>query len=334
MKRIFAVICVSLIVCQAVSAQDEKRIGIIGLDTSHSVAFTELINGSGEEWTDGFRVVAAYPYGSRTIESSYKRIDGYIEKVKAYGVVIVESISELLETVDFVMLETNDGRLHPEQALEVFRAGKTCFIDKPLGATLGDAVAIYELAEEYGIPVFSSSALRFSSGNAKIKAGEYGDVFGADCYSHHTYEPTHPDFGFYGIHGVESLYTIMGTGCREVSRMSSETGDVVTGLWDDGRIGTFRAVVKGPYGFGGTVLTEKGFVPAGTYEGYKCLLKEILDFFRTGKSPVAKEETIEIFTFMKASNMSKERGGRLVSMSEAYNKGRKDAAAVKRRLIK
>lgn len=321
-------------ICGSLIAQEVKRIGIIGLDTSHSVAFTELINGSGEEWTEGFRIVAAYPYGSRTIESSYKRIDGYIEKVKAYDVTITGSIAELLEMVDFVMLETNDGRLHPEQALEVFRAGKTCFIDKPLGATLSDAMAIYSLAEKYDIPIFSSSALRFSSGNVMLRSGESGKIFGADCYSHHTYEPTHPDFGFYGIHGVESLYTIMGTGCRQVSRMSSPMGDVVTGIWEDGRIGTFRAVVKGPYGFGGTVLTEKGFAAAGTYEGYKCLLKEILEFFRTGNAPVEKEETIEIFTFMKASNMSKEKGGRPVSMSEAYEKGLRDAEVLMKKLEK
>ena len=126
------------------------RIGIIGLDTSHSTAFTELINsGSDETFSKGFRVVAAYPYGSKTIQSSYERIPGYIEKVKANGVEITSSIADLLEKVDCVLLETNDGRLHLEQAVEVFKSGKICYIDKPIGATLGDAIAIYEMAEKY-----------------------------------------------------------------------------------------------------------------------------------------------------------------------------------------
>ena len=133
------------------------RIGIIGLDTSHSTAFTELINsGSDETFSKGFRVVAAYPYGSKTIQSSYERIPGYIEKVKANGVEITSSIADLLEKVDCVLLETNDGRIHLEQAVEVFKSGKICYIDKPIGATLGDANAIYEMAEKYNAPVFSS----------------------------------------------------------------------------------------------------------------------------------------------------------------------------------
>ena len=325
MKKILSLL-VAVSFALGAYSQNVVRLGIIGLDTSHSTAFSKLINGAQEDWADGFKVVAAYPYGSQTIKSSYERIPKYIEEVKTYGVEIVGSIAELLDKVDCVLLETNDGRLHLEQALEVFKSGKICFIDKPLGATLGDAIAIYQLAEKYNIPIFSSSALRFSKKNVQIRAGECGDVLGADCYSAHKNEPTHPDYGFYGIHGVESLYTVMGTGCKTVSCMSSEYGDVVTGIWDDGRIGTFRAVVKGPHTYGGTVITtKKKCTPAGGYEGYKCLLEEVLKFFRTGVAPVSREETVEIFTFMKAANMSEAKGGVPVSMEDAYKAGLKDA---------
>ena len=314
---------ISLLILLAISfsihAQKVMRIGIIGLDTSHSTAFTELINsGSDETFSKGFRVVAAYPYGSKTIQSSYERIPGYIEKVKANGVEITSSIADLLEKVDCVLLETNDGRLHLEQAVEVFKSGKICYIDKPVGATLGDAIAIYEMAEKYNAPVFSSSALRFTPQNQKLRNGEFGKILGADCYSPHKVEPTHPDFGFYGIHGVETLYTIMGTGCESVNRMSSDRGDVVVGRWKDGRIGTFRAIIKGPQIYGGTAYTSKGAVAAGGYQGYKALLEQILKYFQTGISPISREETIEIFTFMKASNMSKEENGRIVTLEEAY----------------
>ena len=227
--------------------------------------------------------------------------------------------------MDCVLLETNDGRLHLEQAIEVFKAGKICYIDKPIGATLGDAIAIYEMAERYNIPIFSSSALRFTPQNQKLRNGELGKILGADCYSPHKVEPTHPDFGFYGIHGVETLYTVMGTGCESVNRMSSDRGDIVVGRWKDGRIGTFRGITKGPQIYGGTAFTPKGAVTVGGYQGYKVLLKQILTFFQTGVAPISKEETIEIFTFMKASNMSKEQNGRIVTMEEAYQKGRKDA---------
>ncbi len=325
MKK-FALTALSLILCLSAAAQNVRRIGIIGLDTSHSTAFTELLNGDGDDpFVRSFEVVAAYPYGSRTIPSSYNRIAGYTEEVKKHGVVICDSIDQLLEMVDFVMIETNDGRLHLEQAEAVFRSGKVCYIDKPVGATLGEALAIYQRADHYGIPIFSSSALRFSPDNVKLREGAFGPVLGADCYSPHKTEPTHPDFGFYGIHGVETLYTLMGTGCVTVSRLGTAMGDVVTGTWADGRIGTFRAIVEGPAIYGGTAYTAQGAVPAGGYAGYKVLLDQILTFFETGVPPVSREETLEIYAFMKASNMSKAQG-RPVTIAEAMKAGKKEAA--------
>lgn len=303
-------------------AQAQIKIGIIGLDTSHAIAFTKFLNGADkkEEFKD-FKIVAAYPYGSRTIESSYKRIPGYIDQVKGLGVEIVPSIAELLKKVDCVMLETNDGNLHLEQAYEVFKAGKPMFIDKPLAATLAQSIAIYQLARDYNVPIFSSSALRFVPQNQKLRKGEYGKILGADCYSPATREKTHPDFGWYGIHGVETLFTIMGTGCVSVNRMSAEGTDVVVGLWNDGRIGTFRGRRTGKSIYGGTAFTDKGAEPVGPYQGYEVLLTEILNFFKTRVAPVSEDETLEIFTFMEASNESKRNDGKIILLEDIYRKG-------------
>lgn len=328
MKRIIIVLAALMAAGLSARAQDVVRLGIIGLDTSHSIAFTKIINdkASDDPQVKKFEVVAAYPYGTTVIESASKRIPQYIEEIQPLGVKITSSIEELLGMVDCVFVETNDGHLHLEQALKVFKAGKGCYIDKPLGATLGEVLAIYEMARRYNTPIFSSSALRFASENVKIRAGKYGRVKGADCYSPHHPEKTHPDFGYYGLHGVESLFTVMGTGCEYVSRIHSDEGDIVVGKWKDGRLGSFRAITTGPNVYGGTVITQKKKnIPAGTYEGYQPLLKEILTFFETGKVPVAEEETVEIFAFMEASNLSLKRDGRYVTIDEAMKIGKKEA---------
>ena len=183
MKNILFILLAFLSVSFRLYAQDVIKIGIIGLDTSHSTAFTELLNGdSDDKFVKEFEVVAAYPYGSKTIQSSYERIPGYIEEVKKHGVEITSSIAELLDKVDCVMLETNDGRIHLEQAMEVFKSGKICYIDKPIGATLGQAIAVYEMAEKYNVPIFSSSALRYSPQNQKLRNGEFGKILGADPF--------------------------------------------------------------------------------------------------------------------------------------------------------
>ncbi len=320
----------SLIIFVAISlsafTQKTIKIGIIGLDTSHSTAFTKLLNGGEAKDYSEFKIVAAYPYGSRTIESSYKRIPEYTEQVKKYDVEITESIQELLEKVDCVMLETNDGNIHLEQAAEVLKAGKIMFIDKPIGANLEQAIAIFKLAEHYNVPVFSSSALRFVPQNLKLRNGDFGKITGVDCYSPHRKEASHPDFGWYGIHGVETLFTIMGTGCKYVNRMSTDSlVDVVTGKWEDGSIGTFRGLQKGKSVYGGTAFSSKGATQVGGYDGYLHLLKEVLNFFKTREVPVSPSETLEIFTFMEASNISKAKKGKTISMEDTYKKAEKRA---------
>jgi predicted dehydrogenase len=296
---------------------DMKRVGIIGLDTSHSIAFTKALNdpAAGPEFS-GYKVVAAYPKGSLDIKSSTDRIAAYTEEVKKAGVEIVGSVEELLPKVDVVLLETNDGRRHLEQATMVIKAGKRMFIDKPIAASLKDAVSIFDIAKKYNVPVFSSSSLRYISGAKEISEGSVGRVLGADTYSPATLEKTHPDLFWYGVHGVETLFTLMGTGCISVSRSSTETTDIVVGVWSDNRIGTFRGTRSGKGGYGGTVFGEKGIVTLGEYQGYNPLLIKIIEFFNTGVVPVTPEETLEIFAFMEASDVSKQRGGLPVNLSE------------------
>ncbi len=301
-----------------------KRAGIIGLDTSHSPAFVKALNASVPNPVyKGYRVVAAYPHGSKDIRSSYERIPGYTEEVKKFGVEIMPSIEALLEKVDVVFLETNDGRLHLEQALQVFRAGKPVFIDKPVAASLKDAIAIYEAAETYKVPVFSASSLRYTKGARAVLGGQAGKVLGADTFSPMKIEPTHPDLFWYGIHGVESLFTVMGTGCVEVTRISRPGSDVVTGVWADGRIGTFRGLQEGKQTYGGMVFGDKEVLSLGTYDGYDALLERIIEFFETRIPPVSAKETIEIFAFMEAAEWSKKRKGATVRLADVMRKARK-----------
>ncbi len=300
------------------------RVGIIGLDTSHSVAFTKALNAPDAlaEFM-GYKVVAAYPKGSNDIESSIKRIPSYIEEVKKLGVEIVNSIEELLKKVDVVLLETNDGRPHLEQALMVLKSGKTMFIDKPVAASLEDAIAIYGAAKRYNVPVFSSSSLRYMESVQDVVKGKMGLVLGADTYSPATIEKTHPDLFWYGIHGVEMLFTVMGAGCMNVVRTYTNNTDIVVGKWKDGRVGTFRGTRTGKHDYGGTVYGEKGNVSLGPFKGYENLLLQIIDFFNSGKAPVSAEETLEIYAFMEAADESKRKGGKSVSLEEVMRKANK-----------
>jgi len=304
------------------SIQAGKRVGIIGLDTSHAINFTNSLN-SAEASPDylGYKVVAAYPQGSKDIVSSTSRVPGYIEEVKKMDVEIVDSIPALLQKVDVVLLESNDGRVHLEQALPVFKARKTMFIDKPIAGTLTDAFAIFQAAKDLNQPVFSSSSLRYMTNMDDIvKNQSIGTILGAETYGPSTLESTHPDFFWYGIHGIEALYTVMGTGCQTVTRVHTPDTDVVVGIWEGNRVGTFRGLRSGSADYGGNAFGQKGIKPLGEFLGYDPLLKEIIKYFQTGVPPVSPEETLEIFTFMEAADESKRRGGVAASMTETKQK--------------
>jgi predicted dehydrogenase len=299
------------------------RAGIIGLDTSHAGAFTKLLTDSKPaDDLAGVRVVAAFPGGS-DIPSSRDRLGKFTEEIKAMHVEIVDSIPALLEKVDVVLLESVDGRQHLEQVKPVFAAGKPVFIDKPLAGSLADAVAIAELGQRSGTPWFSSSSLRFARDTqAARNDSKIGAVVGCDAWGPCHLEATHPDLYWYGIHGVETLYTIMGTGCETVSRSHTEGTDFAVGVWKDGRIGTFRGIRDGKQDYGATVFGKSGITQVGHFESYRPLVVEIVKFFKTRKPPVRAEETLEMMTFMEAADESRRQGGAQVKFTDVLAKAR------------
>lgn len=300
------------------------RAGIIGLDTSHAPAFTKTLNANPPHiGAEGCRVVAAYPQGSPDITSSVERVPAYTEEMKKLGVEIVDSIDELLEKVDVVFIETNDGRPHFEQLLPCLKAGKPCFIDKPIAGSLSDAIAIFEAAQKFRVPVFSSSSLRFGKNSLAVRDGSIGKVMQAETTSPASLEATHPDLFWYGIHGVESLFTVMGTGCQSVVRDKTPEGKIrVTGQWSGGRTGTF---VEGS-GYTGKAVGDKGESAVGSYDGYDPLVFAIVKFFHTHQPPVSPQETLEIYAFMEAADESKRQDGASVTLESVMTKARAEAA--------
>jgi hypothetical protein len=311
---ILCALALAIAMSSSFAAEPQLKVGIIGLDTSHAVAFTkELNNPSAPPELAGCRVVAAYPKGSPDIESSTSRVPKYTEDVQGMGVEIVGSIDELLKRVDCVLLETNDGRPHLEQAIPCFKAGKPTFIDKPIAASLADAITIFEAARKFNCPTFSSSSLRYGKQTQAVRSGSIGKVKTAETTSPASLEKTHPELFWYGIHGVESLFTAMGTGCETVTRRTTADGKIeVVGEWVGGRVGTFREAK----GYTGKAIGEKGEAPVGDSAGYRPLIVEIVKFFRTKQPPVAEDETLEIYSFMEAAEESKRRGGEPVELEE------------------
>jgi len=293
----------------------ELRLGMVGLDTSHATAFTKLLNDPMDKsYVPGGRVVAAVKGGSKDIDSSWSKVDGYTQELTGnWGVKLYDTIQAMCADVDAVLIESVDGRPHLAQAKPVIAAGKALYIDKPMAGSLKEVVEIFRLAREKKVPVFSASSLRFAKSTLAVRGGSIGDVTRAETSSPCHVDPTHPELFWYGIHGVESLFTVMGTGCETVRRGMTADGKIeVTGTWKGGRTGVYR---EGK-GYEGKAVGSKGEAAVGAFDGYAPLVVAIMEFLKTGVSPVPEAETIELFAFMEASDESKKRDGAPVSVKE------------------
>ena len=313
---------ISFLVIASASAA-ELRIGMIGLDTSHVPAMTELINNpENKKHVPGGKVVAAFKGGSPDLEASASRVDGYTKTLQEkYGVEIVPTIEELCQKVDAVMLMSVDGRPHLEQARPVFKAKKILYIDKPIAGSLCDVIEIFRLSKESGVPCFSSSSYRFYDSMIALKKIDVGELKGAISYGPCHLEKTHPDLFWYGVHPAEALYTVMGTGCESVVRVTTPDTDVVDGIWSGGRVGSFRGLRGGASPHKVIVFGSKGVAEQQQgQDDYAPLVQQIIKFFQTGIAPVKPEETLELFAFMEAADESKREGGKPVRLEDVLKK--------------
>jgi len=335
-RLILLVVCFSLVVAVGARSGEPKqpiRVGMIGLDTSHVLAFTRIINDpDAVPVLKRLKVVAGYPGGNPEFPLSRNRVKGYTGKLREAGVEIVDSIPQLLSKVDAVMLESVDGSQHLEQALPVFAAGKPLFIDKPLAASLADAMAIYELGRKHRTPWFSASSSRFTPGYLELRQNneQLGKVMGCDAYSQSRAAPFHPDLFWYGVHGVDLLYTVMGRGCRSVTAVQTKYTESACGAWSDGRVGTFRSIREhtGKTGLGVTVFGTRSIVRHNRYYDYKPLVAQIARFFASGEPPVSPEETLEVFAFMEAAEQSKRQGGKPVKLDDVLKEAKQSATSL------
>ncbi|MBM4016790.1 MAG: Gfo/Idh/MocA family oxidoreductase [Planctomycetes bacterium] len=318
MRVLALVLCLSSCALAAESppwAKAPLRAGIIGTDTSHVPAFTSTLHAH-PEWK--VKVTAAFKGGSPDVPSSRDRVEKYAQDLRdKHGVQLVDSIGAMLAKVDAVLIESVDGRPHLEQARPVLAARKPLFIDKPFTASLQDAREIVRLAAETGTPFFSCSCARFQPEIWKLRAdGGVGKVTKVQGSAPMNLEPHHPDLFWYGIHGVEALYTVLGPGCVSVTRREEGDLDITVGTWKDGRVGVFRGVKKGDYKPIVKVWGEKGEVETPGGFSYAGLVQVMAEFFHTGKPPIDPAETLEIVEFMTAAQVSKDRGGAEVKLEE------------------
>jgi predicted dehydrogenase len=291
----------------------EQRIGLVGLDTSHVIAFTKLLNVVEEkDHIPGARVIAGWPGGSQDIDVSKNRVEGFTKDLKEkYGVEIMSTPEDVAKACDLVFITAVDGRAHRQLFERVAPFKKPVFIDKPFTTSLADAKAIFDLADKNKMPVMSCSSLRYADGlTAMLEKGS--DVIGCDAFGPMDIISQLPGYFWYGVHVVEIMQRIMGSGCKQVTVTKSDDFDLLAALWSDDRVATMRGIRHSHHKFGVTLHRKDDFDFVNLQQNkrawYANMLDAILRTLPQGKSDVKPEDTLEVIRIIEAANQSRESG--------------------------
>lgn len=282
----------------------EKRISMIGLDTSHTVKFTELMQGAdpAQRCVGGLRVTKAFRFPSAFQSEAGQ--DARQAALEALGVTMASTIEEAVEGVDAVFLEINDPALHGRYFEAVAPFGLPVFIDKPLAADSSQGQRIQALAEKNGLAVWSASSLRFipslCQAREAVASPRIAQTFGALGKA-----AAGSDLIWYGVHAVEMLTAALGTGARAVRAMEDPRGIVLWVAYDDDRHGLVECL-RGFGRYGGRLQSKDAvaFFDSGKGSPYPGLLCALRDFVWQGTIPVPLVEAREILAILEAGQRS------------------------------
>jgi predicted dehydrogenase len=285
---------------------NEIKLALIGLDTSHSIEFTKLIQGDAPagQKIDGLRVLSCLRFP--TPFQNEEGLDGREKQLTSWGVHVTRDLNEAVKGVDGLLLEINDPAFHLPYFEKVAALGKPIFLDKPVAANMAEAKAIEALAKKHGVAVWSSSSLRFLASLqnllVEIPAADrkYANVYGPLGKA-----PAGSSVMWYGVHTVEMLVAIMGTGAQAVSAYESASGVTATVAYGDGRRGVVE-LTHNLWMYGGRVITGK-IAKTFTNENeplYFNLLSRIRDFMKDGVIPVPFGESMEVQAILCAIDAS------------------------------
>jgi hypothetical protein len=297
-----------------------KKIGLIGLDTSHVVAFTELLNDPQHPWhVEGGRVTVAWPGGSPDFPKSIERVSGYTATLRdKHGVAIVDAPEAVAEASDLVFIESVDGRVHLDQFRRALSYGKPTFIDKPFALRAEEAREMSRLAEEAGIALMSGSSLRYAEQLQLALANGRDDIRGCNVFGPMQEEPTQPGLFWYGCHAIEMMVAAMGTGCREVRCLCNAGHDLLTAVWKDGRMAGYHGL-RDAHGRFGMVLHRKGGVDyVDAHAGrpyYVGLVTALLANLSRNRAAVPAQEMVDVVAIIEAANRSRAHQGEPVTVA-------------------
>lgn len=284
------------------------RFGLVGVNTSHADAFSRILNGdhdgTGDEspTLDSGRIVSIWGNDLERLEtlSRTHRIE-----------TTVTDPNEMIGAVDAVLVvdDTDSGGMHAALARPFIEAGIPVYIDKPMTTEYADAVALFDLAEHHDTPIMSCSALRFALEleDAKAELERIGTLSSIVSVGP-------GDWYYYGVHAVEMLGVVAGTGASWVHRHALDERDITVVGYDNGPTAVVETLRDAAYLFHLTAYAADGFtsVEVADFAGfYTNTMREVVKMVERKTPSVSREQTLEVLAILEAGNRSAATGDRV-----------------------
>ena len=279
------------------------RIGIVGTENSHAFGFSGIFNQKGENGE------FIYPDCHVTLVYGCDA-EANARVVNEFGAdAVANSIEEMVQSVDAVMITARDGKFHAEFARPFIEAGIPAFIDKPFTCDVQEAVELVRLAKEKGVPLVGGSSLKYADGIQELKKirDEAVDnvktgMVSAPLSMHNDYS----GFWFYASHLAEMCMEIFGWNPKSVTAI--ENHDSVSAIVDYDNYAITCNFVNHCYeSYSGIVFSDKAHIKEISLDNilrYEC--DAFVEMLRTGKMSHSYHELIAPVFFLEAVKRSYE----------------------------
>lgn len=266
------------------------------LNTSHSMKFLALLRGSVGQ-------------GEIEITGAWESDPEQADWCESNGVKRMKDAAEVVAASDaIIVMAPNNPETHLDLARPALEAGKPVFIDKDISGCVKSAQEIARLSERHGAPVMAASGLRFASELDALEDREpapYNAVYARGLGKWHGY----------GVHTITMALRLFGSKVLRVIDTGSDEARCVA--LDDGFRRCIIDVRESENQYEATPW-QVGALVSGRYETatitrfdqfYTNLMQEVVEFFRSGVSPISMDEMIMTVAVEKAADLSLTEGG-------------------------
>ncbi len=281
------------------------RIGIVDPDTSHPDGFIPILNGSGKACV----VAVQNDYAVKDAEET-------MEFIKQHNIqYLCKTVEDMLDKVDVGFIQGANWDTHLPKAYPFLKAGKPVFIDKPIAGSLRDCLELEEW-ERKGAVILGSSSLRYCYEVEKFLSEPVKDrgeirsvhgIVGTDEFS-------------YGVHIVEMIQGLIGTGAEAVRHLGKNSGggELFQIIYQNGILVTYQVGGEAWYPFVLTVTTSKKVtcIQPDTGKLYKALLEKVLNALEGKGGIVPVTELTEAIKVCLAGRISRQENGLTIHLSE------------------